>query len=112
MILFSLNSIYFRILFALFHIIPNQHDQFGLILLHKSEGKSAYYTVAAVLSVLALVSAMDITTDTLFHKAPMDISEYTFKESNNTGDASAGEYVLCDENTDFSAFSQIFQIDG
>lgn len=70
---------------------------FGLILLHKSEGKSAYYTVAAVLSVLALVSAMDITTDTLFHKAPMDISEYTFKESNNTGDASAGEYVLCDE---------------
>ena len=40
---------------------------------------------------------MDITTDTLFHKAPMDISEYTFKESNNTGDASAGEYVLCDE---------------
>ena len=70
---------------------------FGLILLHKSEGKLAYYTVAAVLSVLALVSAMDITTDTLFHKAPMDISEYTFKESNNTGDASAGEYVLCDE---------------
>ena len=70
---------------------------FGLLLLHKNEGKAAYYTVVAVISVLALISAMDIATDTLFHKAPMDISEYTFKESNNTGDASAGEYVLCDE---------------
>ena len=70
---------------------------FGLFLLHKIEGKTAAYTMAAMMSVLALVSAMDITTDTLFNKAPADITEYTFTESNNSGDASAGEYVLCDE---------------
>lgn len=53
--------------------------------------------MAAIMSVLAIISAMDIATDTLFNKPPAEITEYTFKESNNTQDASAGEYVLCDE---------------
>lgn len=80
---------------------------FGLLLLYKKEGRSVFYTAAAVLSVLAVISAMDLTNDTLFNKAPAQIDEYTFKENNNTQDASAGEYVLCDER--YEIVTEIFE---
>ena len=80
---------------------------FGLILLQKKEGNTAYYTVAAVLSVMAIVSAMDFNHVTMFNKGPADIDEYTFIENNNTQDASVGEYVLCDER--YEIVTEIFE---
>lgn len=70
---------------------------FGLLLLYKKEGKNILFTAACILAVLGVISAMDYTNDALFNKAPVEIDENTFKEGNNTQDASAGEYVLCDE---------------
>ena len=58
------------------------------------EGKTAYHTAAAVLVVLALVSAMDVTTDTLFHKEELEIrlkNEEKYKEEYQKLKSKCGE---------------------
>lgn len=69
---------------------------YGLLLLYKKEGQNAFTAGVVVLIMLAVISAMDYSQDTLFNKGPVSISENTFTEDNNSYMAMAGEYALCD----------------
>lgn len=83
---------------------------FGLLLLYKKEGQQPFLVAAVVLAVLAVVSATDYTQDTVFNKAPMEVTENTFTSENNTYYAMAGEYVLCDQR--YEIVTTIFEPQG
>lgn len=83
---------------------------FGLLFLYKKEGQQTFFVAAAVLAVLAVISATDYTQDTVFNKAPMDITENTFTSENNTYYAMAGEYVLCDQR--YEIVTTVFEPQG
>ena len=83
---------------------------FGLLLLYKKEGQQTFLVAAAVLAVLAVVSATDYTQDTVFNKAPMDVTENTFTSENNTYYAMAGEYVLCNQR--YEIVTTVFEPQG
>jgi len=67
---------------------------FGLVLLEKQEGKNTAVLAMAVLSVLALVSAMDFVQDNYFNRDKAYITENNLLFEENAYYAMNGEYTL------------------
>ena len=75
-----------------------------------SDFSQTFLIAAAVLAVLAVVSATDYTQDTVFNKAPMEVTENTFTSENNTYYAMVGEYVLCNQR--YEIVTTVFEPQG
>lgn len=80
---------------------------YGLLLLHKQEGKTAFSAVAVLLVVLGLIQGMSYNQTMLYNKTPLAMDENSFVTENNTYYASAGEYVLCDVK--YEVVTEIFE---